>query len=63
MHEFRKVCLLGLIIGIILEVAGFVSLDNYFANTFVYNYLLGGIGVVICWYNVSSQVCACVYSH
>ncbi len=47
MHEFRQVALLGLILGIILEAAGFVSLVNYFANDVVYNYLLGGIGVIV----------------
>jgi uncharacterized membrane protein len=47
LHEFRKVYLLGLILGIILEVVGFASLVNYFANNSVFNYLLDGLGVVI----------------
>jgi hypothetical protein len=47
LHEFRKVYLLGLIVGIILEVVGFASLVNYFVNNALFNYLLEGIGVVI----------------
>ena len=47
MHEFRKVYLLGLIVGIILEAVGFVSIVSYFTNNIRFDYLLDGLGVVI----------------
>lgn len=40
MHEFRKVALLGLIVGIILELVGFASIVNYFINNAMFNIYL-----------------------
>jgi len=47
LHEFRQAALLGLIVGVLIEVLGIASLTNYLVNNDRSVYLLGGIGVVI----------------
>lgn len=47
MHEFRQAALLGLIVGIIIEVLAIASLTNYFVNNAMLNYFISGIGLVV----------------
>jgi hypothetical protein len=47
LHEFRQVALLGLIVGIVIEVMAIASLTNYFVNNAMFNYFIWGIGLVV----------------
>ena len=47
MHEFRQVFLLGLIVGIIVEIIGVAALSIFFSGNQTPAYLMGGAGSVV----------------
>jgi hypothetical protein len=47
LNQYKQVFLMGLIVGIIIEVLGIASLVNYVINNSVLTYFLGGIGLIV----------------
>jgi len=47
LNQFKQVFLMGLIVGVIIEVLGIASLVNYGIDNSVSTYFLSGIGLIV----------------
>ena len=47
LNQYKQVFLMGLIVGIIIEVMGIASLVNYAINNSASIYFLSGIGLIV----------------
>jgi hypothetical protein len=47
LNQYKQVFLIGLIMGIIIEVLGIASLANYVINNSVSTYILSSIGLIV----------------